>query len=234
MNTITPTTEDYLQVIEALTEEGQAVIGARLAERLKVTPASVSQTIDRMARLGLVEVGPEHRLTLTAAGRKAANAIVRRHRLTERFLTEVLHLNWVEAHEEAHRLEHAISDRVEARMSEVLGHPQTCPHGGPIPGNFPEGGDREWVAVATLPPGASATLMRIADVIEEESELLEYCDSKGLRPGIPVSVVEQGPNGVVVLEVQGSTVALSGHLSQYLLVLPTALVLPIGGGRARP
>ena len=197
MNTITPTTEDYLQVIEALTEEGQAVIGARLAERLKVTPASVSQTIDRMARLGLVEVGPEHRLTLTAAGRKAANAIVRRPSPDGALPHGSAAL---ELGGGARRGAPAGACDQRSGGSADVGGPGPSPDlpaRRADPRQLPGGGRPGVVAVATLPPGASATLMRIADVIEEESELLEYCDSKGLRPGIPVSVVEQGPNGVV-------------------------------------
>ena len=151
--TITPTTEDYLQAIVALIEEGQPVIGARLAERLKVSPASVSQTVERMVRLNLLEIGEGHRIRLTASGRTAADAIVRRHRLTERFLCDVLNLGWVEAHEQAHQLEHGITDLIESRISELLGEPETCPHGGPIPGNFPEGGDAAWTPVATLAIG---------------------------------------------------------------------------------
>ena len=220
MVAITPTTEDYLQAIEALISEGQPVIGARLAERLKVTPASVSQTIDRMARLNLVEFGPGHRINLTESGRKAADSIVRRHRLTERFLTDVLKLGWVEAHEEAHRLEHGISDLVEGRISELLGHPQTCPHGGPIPGNFPEGGDSDWAPIGSLKVGATARITRIAEVIEDDTDLLRYCDEKDLRPGMAVRVAEQGPEGVLLVDVEGQTVALSGQLTRHILCRP--------------
>ena len=215
--TITPTTEDYLQAIVALIEEGQPVIGARLAERLKVSPASVSQTVERMVRLNLLEIGEGHRIRLTASGRTAADAIVRRHRLTERFLCDVLNLGWVEAHEQAHQLEHGITDLIESRISELLGEPETCPHGGPIPGNFPEGGDAAWTPVATLAIGGSGTIRRIADVIEDDSELLSYCFHKNLRPGVPFRVAERGPEDVVLLEVEAQTVALSGHLSQHVL-----------------
>ena len=220
MVTITPTTEDYLQAIVALLEEGQPVIGARLAERLKVSPASVSQTVERMVRLNLLEVGEGHRISFTASGQKAADAIVRRHRLTERFLCDVLNLGWVEAHEQAHQLEHGLTDLIESRISELLGNPETCPHGGPIPGNFPPGGDAAWAPVATLPIGGSGTIRRIADVIEDDSDLLSYCYDKSLRPGVRVRVTERAPEDVILLEVEDQTVALSGHLSQHVLCEP--------------
>ena len=133
MMTITPTTEDYLQAIVALIEEGQPVIAARLAERLKVSPASVSQTVERMVRLNLLEIGEGHRISFTASGQKAADAIVRRHRLTERFLCDVLNLGWVEAHEQAHQLEHGLTDLIESRISELLGTPKPARTAGPSP-----------------------------------------------------------------------------------------------------
>ncbi len=217
---LSPTIEDYLQVIEALLSEGQPVIGARLAERLKVTPASVSQTLDRMQRQHLVTVGENHRLDLTPEGRQAADSIVRRHRLVERFLTDILGLDWVQAHEEAHRIEHAVSEIVEARLDQLLHHPQTCPHGAPIPGNFPIGGDRGWIPVGGLGPGRDACITRISDAIEDDTELLLYCDEKNLRPGVRVRMTEEGPGGVVVLSVNGAAVALSEPLTRHILCLP--------------
>ena len=171
---LTPTTEDYLQAIDSLENEGEEVIAARLAERLRVSPASVSQMIDRMIRNELVLIGNEHQISLTNQGTTAAKSVIRRHRLTERFLTDVLNLDWIQAHEEAHQLEHAISDLVEERLSELLKHPETCPHGSPIPGNFPEGADSDWVALKTLAVGTCATLMRISEMVEDDPELFRY------------------------------------------------------------
>ena len=214
--TLTPTAEDYLQVIDSLDQEGEEVIAARLAERLRVSPASVSQTIERMVRQDLVRIDGEHQISLTEHGVTAAHSIIRRHRLTERFLTDVLQLDWVQAHEEAHRLEHAISDLVEARLSVLLGHPETCPHGSPIPGNFPEGGDRDWVAVKTLVVGDRGTVVRVSEMVEDDPELFRYCADKGLRPGASYVVNETGPDGLVLLEVEGRSVAVTARLSAHV------------------
>ena len=213
---LSPTAEDYLQAIDSLANEGQEVIAARLAERLRVSPASVSQTIERMVRQDLVRVGREHQISLTDHGVTATHSIIRRHRLTERFLTDLLGLDWVQAHEEAHRLEHAISDVVEARLSVLLEHPETCPHGSPIPGNFPEGGDRDWVAVKTLAVGDGGTLVRVSEMVEDDPELFRYCADQGLRPGTPFRVRELGPDGLVLLEVAGRSVAVSARLSAHV------------------
>ena len=217
---LSPTTEDYLQAIDSIANERQAVIGARLAERLRVTPASVSQTIERMVRQGLVVVAADHQIGLTASGRSATNSIVRRHRLTERFLADILHLDWNQAHQEAHRLEHAVSEIVEERLSAFMGHPQTCPHGAPIPGNFPEGGDRDWELLEFLPAGAGVTIRRISEMVEDDPELLAYCDSKNLRPGVEAKVTEIGPDGLILLDVAGNAVAVSSRLSAHLFCEP--------------
>ena len=214
---LTPTTEDYLQAIDGLLTEGQTVIAARLAERLKVTPASVSQTLDRMARQDLVETGPHRQIALTPVGREAADAIVRRHRITERFLTDILQMGWVQAHEEAHRLEHAISDAVEERLTQLLGRPETCPHGAPIPGNFPPGHDADWVPIVALTVGESATITRISEAIEDDRALLEYCDAKNLRPGVEVTLTEEAPDGLAILAIGAEAVALSPTLSRQIL-----------------
>ncbi len=213
---ISPTVEDYLQAIDSLVNEGQEVIAARLAERLRVSPASVSQTIERMVRQDLVTVDGEHQISFTDDGVTAAHSIIRRHRLTERFLTDLLGLDWVQAHEEAHRLEHAISDVVEARLSALLEHPETCPHGSPIPGNFPEGGDRDWVAVKLMAVGDVGTVVRVSEMVEEDPELFRYCADKGLRPETPFRVSEMGPDGLVLLEVAGQSVAVSARLSAHV------------------
>ena len=213
---LTPTTEDYLQAIDGLTTEGENVIAARIAQRLHVSAASVSQTIDRMSKQGLLAVDEDHRIEFTLSGRSAADSILRRHRLTERFLVDLLQLGWAEAHEEAHRLEHGMSDLVQERLSMLLSNPRTCPHGAPIPGNFPEGGDRNWIPLDILRPGDGATIVRISEAIEEDAELLQYCETKALCPGTPVSVSEVGPDGVRMLDVQGAAVAVSERLSAHI------------------
>lgn len=213
---LTPTLEDYLQAIDSLRNEGQDVIGARLAERLQVTPASVSQTMDRMVKQDLIVVDKDHQISFTAAGREAADSILRRHRLTERFLTDVLHLDWAQSHIEAHRLEHAMSDLVQERLSEFLGHPETCPHGSPIPGNFPEGVDADWRLIRTTAAGDRVVIRRISEMIEDDPELLRYCADKNLRPGVVATIREIGPDGLFILDLDGDTVAVGDRLSSHI------------------
>ena len=215
-STISPTLEDYLLAIDSLESEQQDVIGARLAERLEVTPASVSQTVDRMIKQGLVVVPEDHRIAMTAAGRAAADSICRRHRLTERFLADVLRLDWAQAHTEAHRLEHAMSDLVQERLSEFMDHPETCPHGAPIPGNFPAGGDAGWRLLAATETGDRLVIRRISEMVEGDPELLRYCADKNLRPGVVVTVQEIGPDRVFILDVEGSPVAVGPRLSAHV------------------
>jgi DtxR family Mn-dependent transcriptional regulator len=218
---ITPTLEDYLQAIDSLDNEEQLVIGARLAERLEVTPASVSQTVDRMLRLELIAVSKDHEISLTPSGRTAADSILRRHRLTERFLADVLDLDWSQAHTEAHRLEHAMSDLVQERLSSFMQHPTTCPHGGPIPGNFPEGGDDGWRLLSACSPADRLVVRRISEMVEGDPELLDYCAEKNLRPGVAVTVREAVPDGLFVLDVAGDTVAVSARLSAHIFCEPS-------------
>ena len=216
---LTPTTEDYLQAIHAIRDEGPPVIAARLAERLHVTAASVSQTVDRMVRQGLVEVSEDHQIGLTAEGQREAAFIIRRHRLTERFLTDILHMDWVEAHEEAHRLEHGMSLAVERRLSAFLGDPPTCPHGAPIPGNFPEGGAADWVRLATCEQGEMVEIRRVSEAVEDDRDLLAYCDQKHLHPGTQAEVVEKSPDDVMVLRQGDESVAISPRLSTHIYVV---------------
>ena len=216
MAALTPTTEDYLQAIDALRDETGDVRAARLAERMAVSAASVSQTLERMKDQELVEVAADHRIHLTGGGREAADSINRRHRLTERFLVDVLDLDWVSAHEEAHRIEHAISDKVEARLSALLNHPQTCPHGAPIPGNFPEDGDSAWRRLSSFQSDERGEIARISEAIEDDTALLQFCDDKNIRPQTRFRVVEVGPDGVYTLETESGAVAISDRMTGHI------------------
>ena len=221
MAALTPTTEDYLQAIDALRVEAGDVRAARLAERLHVSAASVSQTLERMKEQNLVQVAADHRIHLTAAGGEAADSINRRHRLTERFLVDMLGLDWVSAHEEAHRLEHAISDDVEARLSALLDHPLTCPHGAPIPGNFPVDGDAAWRRLSSFESDERGEIARISEAIEDDTALLRFCDEKNIRPQAPFRVMEVGPDGVYTLETEGGAVAISDRMTGHIFCVAT-------------
>ena len=190
--------EEYLQAIYTLADENGSVISARLATFLGVSPAATSEMVHRLERDGMITLDERKELHLTAAGQTAADSIVRRHRLAERFLVEILGFAWWKTHEEAERLEHAMSPEMESRMTAVLGDPQTCPHGNPMPGVAPV----PTRPLETLPTGERATVLRIPDQFEHEDGFLEYLDSQGVKPGVTVTVVERGPAALRV-EVDG-------------------------------
>jgi DtxR family Mn-dependent transcriptional regulator len=194
-----PAVETYLETIYNMRAEGKTVIAARLAKRLHVTPPSVSGTLRRMLRDGLVRYEGRE-LVLTPLGQRTAEQIIRRHRLVECLLTNVLGLGWAEAHQEASRLEHAISPRLEERIATVLGHPRTCPHGNPIPGAEAEP-DMPHTTLDTVPEGVMASICRITEEGERDPRLLDLFERVGIRPGARFRVTEVAPYaGTVVLE----------------------------------
>ena len=182
---------EYLMTIRYMHGEGQPVIAARLAERLGHSAATVSEMITRLGREGLVSVEPETRqLNLTEAGRTAAERTFRRHALSEWLLTEVIGLGWAEADEEAHHLQHAMSDRVTDRIDDLLGRPPTCPHGNPIPrdGETPERPAGLRLSEATT--GSDVTILRVTEEAEEDARLLTFLQENGVRPGHVFQVVD--------------------------------------------
>src|SRR5579859_3043180 len=134
---LSATVEEYLETIYNMSMEGEVVIGARLAQKFRVAPPTVTEMLKRLVRDGYVEMDNKRLVTLTEAGNQAAEAVLRRHRLTERFLVDMLGMQWHQVHEEACRLEHFISGAVEERVIASLNNPTTCPHGNPIPGTVP-------------------------------------------------------------------------------------------------
>ena len=196
-------TEEYLQAIYTLQDEGGQVIGARLAEFLHVTPAAVSEMLHRLERDGLVALDDRRNVRLGESGRPIAERIARRHRLAERMLVDLLGYEWWKTHEEAERIEHAMSDEMEERLVRVLGDPQTCPHGNPMPGVTP----RPTRTLESLAPGDRAPLERIPDQFEHEPGFLEYLDGQGLRPGVVVELVAIDDDSVRV-RIGGSERAL--------------------------
>lgn len=202
----TPTIEEYLETIYALNADGVEVIGARLAEALGVSAPTVTATLHRMARDNLISVGPRKEIALTEKGLGAVESLVRRHRLAERLLVDILGLEWHQVHEEACRLEHAISPRVEARLVALLADPDTCPHGNLIPGKQGRAEERRLVDAA---PGETLRIQRVAQRAESEPGLLRYLYERGLVPGATATVVEVEPfNGPVVLRVGERTIPL--------------------------
>ena len=199
----TQVVEDYLDQIYLMQLNGQRVIGARLAERMGTAVPTVTETLRRMVREELVTMADHKEVRLTDKGKGAAESLIRRHALSERLLTDILGLSWVEAHAEAHKFEHIISPKVEARLMELLGHPNTCPHGNPIPG------------LATLEPPRGTALseadcpgdyhiVRVSEDAENDVELMAYIEQRNLKPGVTVRLVEREPfEGPVLIEVDG-------------------------------
>ena len=179
----------YLEAIYYIRAEGELVRGARLADWLSVSRPTVTIAVRRMVRDGIVRLTARKDIELTARGLAAAEAIVRRHRIVERWMTDVLKLDWVTADLEAERLEHAISVVVEEKLYRALGRPRTCPHGNPIPGYSTMRPDE--LRLSALRAGEAATITRISEVAQREAPpLLQYLHDRGLRPGVTVRVDE--------------------------------------------
>lgn len=196
------TTEMYLRTIFELQEEGVPALRARIAERLGQSGPTVSQTVARMERDGLLKITTERRLVLTEVGAQQATRVMRKHRLAERLLVDILGLQWSDVHEEACRWEHVMSDQVERRIMEILGHPTTSPYGNPIPGLhelFEDASDSDAdqaqsVAILLADVGASAqvTLARFGEPIQRDAELMSHFVTAGLQPGCMVSATRKG------------------------------------------
>ena len=194
-----PAAEEYLQAVYTLADEGGQVIGARLAEFLRISPAAVSEMVHRLEREGLLQLDERKEVRLTDRGFSAASRVVRRHRLAERMLVDLLGYEWWKTHEEAERIEHAMSEEMEERLVRVLGDPQTCPHGNPMPGTKP----RATRPLERLTVGERATVERIPDQFEHEPGFLEYLDTQGVRPGVTLEMIEQRP-GLLRVAVNGT------------------------------
>src|SRR6202521_4115945 len=179
----------YLEAIYYIRAEGEPVRSARLADWLSVSRPTVTVALRRMTRDGMVRLNARKEIELTPKGRRMAEAIVRRHRIMERWLTDALGFDWVTADAEAARLEHAVSEVVEKRLYKALGKPQTCPHGNPIPG-YSEAEPRE-VRLASLGAGDRASISRVSEVAEREApRLLAYLHQRNLVPGREIRIVE--------------------------------------------
>ncbi len=199
MEKTSATIEEYLEAIYNMQMEGDHVIGARLAEKFQVSPPTVTETLKRMTRDGLVEMDAKRQVSLTPAGVEIAEMVLRRHRLTERFLVDMLGMQWHQVHEEACRLEHYISGAVEARVVASLEHPTTCPHGNPIPGYVPDArtylADQGALRLTDTTPGEQVRLLLISEVVEDEEAIIEYLHERGLTPGTRFCLERLTENG---------------------------------------
>jgi DtxR family Mn-dependent transcriptional regulator len=212
-----PPVEEYLEAVHALTEEGTPVIQARLAERLGRSAPSVSEMLDRLKDDGYVKRSGRL-VELTDSGSALARKVVRRHRLAERLLVDVIGLEWYKVHQEAGRWEHVISDDVEARLVVLLGDPATCPHGNPIPGSGSPTGGTPQRPLGDVEPGDKVRLERISEEVELDMGSLAYLDQHGFTPGATAVVSSRGPDGTVLLDVDGANVAFGPDLARRLYV----------------
>lgn len=227
---LSATVEEYLETIYNMAMEDEVVIGARLAEKFRVSPPTVTEMLKRLVRDGYIEMDTKRQVTLTEAGYRSAEAVLRRHRLTERFLVDMLGMQWHQVHEEACRLEHFISGAVEARVISSLHHPTTCPHGNPIPGLVPDARrylkDQGAVRLSSLDESEQATILCISEVVEDEEALILYLHEKGLTPGTRLTALateqeqhalEQGEEDFKAL-VEGREVWISKYAAEKIWV----------------
>ena len=208
--------DDYLSAIYRLShDEGEDVIAVRLADRLDVTPPSVAGMLKRLHRDGLVTTDRRKVIRLTPEGLRRAEVMVRRHRLAECLLTSVLKVPWWRAYEEAHLLEHGISDITEPHLLETLGHPTRSPFGYPIPGV----GDETPLPMRTLADMPEGETVEIDRVFEEDEQLLRFFDEEGIRPGAATTIESVAAyRGTVTIAIEGRSIVLGTPVAQRVWV----------------
>ena len=215
---ITISKEDYLKAALEAESEGEHVISATLAHRLAVSAPAVTMALRRLKRDGLIAVRSDGRVELTAAGRAVALRTAMRHHLIERMLAEIFGMEWYQVHDEAERLEHAVSAEFEAKLAKKLGPAGICPHGNPV---VPERGEarrrRGLRLLAEAEPGGS---YRISSVYERDSQLLRFLDERGIRPGATVRVLERNYDQTLTLMADKRRVSVGGPAAEKVWVAP--------------
>ena len=217
--------QEYLLALRVMAGDGSRVTASQVGRHLGVTTQAASEMFRRLIADGLVEQADGRELVLTSAGRAAADGIFRRHALVEWLLTSVVGLGWAESDEEAARLQGAISPRVEARLDEMLGHPETCPHGNPIDAETarrrPAG-----VPLSGVDAGERVTIYRITEEAEEDKGLLSYLEARGLRPGTLVTILARSESL--------DSLTLEGPIGRATLGLRPAALVRVLRGDADP
>ncbi len=210
-----PAFEEYCETIYELAEDDLDVIQARIADRLDISRPAVSEMIRRMEKEGLIATDGTV-ISLTSDGQDLAVSVVRRHRLAERFLTDMLGLSWTDAHHEAGKWEHVISPVVESALDKLLGEPTTCPHGNPIPGSsYEEPDSRHLVEVAV---GERFTVSRITEELEFTEGMLDFLEESALIPGNRGTVTAASPDGTVTIEIDGNHLGVGVFAAERILV----------------
>jgi DtxR family Mn-dependent transcriptional regulator len=204
----THTIEDYLMTMHVMERDQGEIVAARLVEQLKVTHPTVAMTLKRMERDGWISgKGSQGGIHLTETGRVAAHSVVRRHMLTEWLLLKILKVPFLQIHDEAHHLEHAISASLEERLIDVLGDPQVCPHGNPLPGF--EGVTRNWIPLIEMSVGQKVIIRRLHEFAEDNQDLLRYLLESGIMPGAETTIHQVLPfNQTLTLMIGNQPVVL--------------------------
>ncbi len=210
-----PAFEEYCETIFELAEDGVKVIQARIAERLAVSRPAVSEMVKRLDEEGLVTLSG-HTIRLTPEGTTLATTMVRRHRLAERFLTDVLGLSWATAHHEAGKWEHVISPEVETAMLDLMENPTTCPHGNPIPGS--DYVEPSMITLSAVGVGDGFAVARIPEELEFRDGMLEFLERSNVIPGSEGTVVAVSPDGTTTIDVEGAVVGLGRFAAERILV----------------
>ena len=213
---ITVSKEDYLKAILEAECEGEQVIAARLAQWLSVSAPAVTMALRRLKRDRLVSVRQDGRIQLTAEGRKIAGQLVTRHHLIERMLHEVFGMAWYKVHDEAERLEHAVSGDFEALLARKLGNGGACPHGNAaIPEQPKAKRQRGLLPLSETQPAGRYT---VASIYERDRNLLEFLEKKNIRPGATLKVSARNYDGTLSLAVEGKAIALGGPAAEKIWV----------------
>jgi DtxR family Mn-dependent transcriptional regulator len=215
---LTAPAEDYLKTIYEIERQGDAALTNDIATKLAIAPARVRGMIRRLADQGLVKHERYHGVRLTNAGRTAALRTLRRHRILECYLAQVLGYDWDRVHEEAERLEHAASDELIDRMATALGDPTVDPHGAPIPTRDGAVDERRHLSLAELDEGVPARVLRMSD---EDSEFLRYIAALGIVPGTALRVTNRAPfDGPIAVEIGGATHSVGVSAASRIFVEP--------------
>ena len=217
---VNPTDEEYLQTYLELLEDGIRPIGARLAERLGISAAAVSEGMHRLIQRGYA-AEQDKVFSLTATGEEAGRTVIRRHRLAECFLVDILGLRWERAHLEASRWEHALSEDVEQRIIEMLDDPAVCPHGNPIPGSKRAEQPEPSEPLAKSPPGRMR-LVRISELAQSDESTIEFLAESGLLPGAVIEVIDgaAAPSNGVALRGDKGDCSVPQSMAALLWVAP--------------
>ncbi len=223
LRALNPASKEYLEAVFELEEEGQRILQARIGERLGLAPATVSEGIKRLVAEGYVTIEGARDIVLTELGRAIAETLVRRHRLAERMLVDILGIPWHLCHEQAEDWEKVMTPEVEQSILDKLEGEPTCPHGNPIPGTKSAIPWSDLKPVSAMGAGQSGRLTRLLEDVELDHDVLEYLELHKLMPQCHLTVVDVAPDGTRTLEVDGTTVALGQALQDNLWVLDDAV-----------